>query len=268
MEWEEESRLAIAAVLKGGGMTQQPAVALDIQTKQSARDIATVVDLEVERVVMEMLGASPYPIVGEESAAERSYLEGPTWVVDPIDGTANFVHGMDYYAVSIGLCHGLDFLTGAVYLPRMQQLYSLVEGQAQLNHASIYHAHQPYRESLVAVGFANFAHDAEHRAKQYALFGDINDETRGCLRLGSTAVNICFAAAGRVQAAYGLQAKIWDAAGAIAVAIGSGCKVKVAPCSGRNTIDYIVGSRDAVDTIHERCVARGLMSADCREWGA
>jgi myo-inositol-1(or 4)-monophosphatase len=267
MKWEQESRLAASVVVQGGRMIQQSTAALDIQTKQSARDIATVVDLEVERALMEMLGASPYPIVGEETAAEHSYLEEPTWVVDPIDGTANFAHGMDYYAVSVGLCHGLDFLTGAVYLPRMQQLYSLAEGQAQLNNAPIYHAHQPYKASLVAVGFANFAHDAEHRSKQYALFGDINDETRGCLRLGSTAVNICFAAAGRVQAAYGLQAKIWDAAGAIAVAIGSGCKVKVAPCGGRNTIDYIVGSRDAVDAIHERCVARGLMSVDCREWG-
>lgn len=267
MNWEQESELAISAVLEGGYIASQPTASLNIQTKESARDIATAVDLEVERALIDILACSPYPIIGEESASEGSYLEGPTWVVDPIDGTANFVHGLDYFAISVGLCHGLDFLTGAVYLPRLEQLYSVAEGTAYLNDTAIMHEHQPFRQSLVAVGFANYVHDPAHRALQYETFGILNDQTRGCLRLGSTAVNICFAAAGRVQAAYGLQAKIWDAAGALAVAIAAGCKVMVAPCDDQHSIDYIVGSHDTVEAIHQLCVAKGLMDKDCRRWG-
>lgn len=266
MKWEQESKLAISAVMAGGRIALQPVPSLGIQTKESARDIATVVDLQIERALIEILAGSPYPIVGEESAAEGSYLDGPTWVVDPIDGTANFAHGLDYYAISVGLCHGLEMLTGAVYLPRLAQLYSISQGTAYLNEQPIVHEHQPFGQSLVAAGFSNSSHDSAHRALQYEVFGTINDATRGCLRLGSTAVNICFAAAGRVQAAYGLRAKIWDAAGALAVAVAAGCKVLVAPCDGRNMIDYIVGSRDTVESIHRLCAAKGLMSSNCRCW--
>jgi len=267
MKWEQESKLAISAVLEGGNIAMQPQVALEIQTKQSARDIATAVDLEIEQTLIDILATSPYPIVGEESAADGSFMDGPTWVLDPIDGTANFVHGLDYYAISAGLCHGLDFLTGAVYLPRLRQLYSVSEGTAYLNETPIRHEHQPFSRSLVAAGFSNYAHDPSHRTRQYEVFGAVNDQSRGCLRLGSTAVNICFAAAGRVQGAYGLQAKIWDAAGALAVAIAAGCKVLVAPCGDRHSIDYIVGSRDTVDIIHRLCVSKGLMDEACKQWG-
>lgn len=265
-DWTRESALAASAALAGGRIILQSAAELDVRVKESARDIVTKVDVEVERALIEILAGAGCPTLGEESAASGSFHECPTWVIDPIDGTANFVHGMEYFAVSIGLCHGLEFLTGAVYLPRLDQLYAASANGAQLNGMPIEHLHRPFNQSLVAAGFANYAHDPDHRARQYEVFGTINDVSRGCLRLGSTAVNICFAAAGRVQAAYGLQAKIWDAAGAIAVAIAAGCKVMVAPCGDKHGIDYVVGSRDAVAAIHQLCVGRGLMSEACKVW--
>ncbi len=268
-QWQEETLLAIAAAREGGRVARGSAAALDIQVKESPRDIVTAIDLEVDRIMLEILSASPYPVLSEERADDSGYAlheDTPIWIVDPIDGTANFAHGMEYYGICVGLCRGLDFLTGVVYVPQLDQLYSAGGGQAELNGSLLQHRHRAFNTSLVGAGFSNAVHDPEHRARQYAVFGLVNEQTRGCLRLGSTAVNICFTAAGRLQCAYGLRAKIWDVAAALAVAIAAGCKVMVAPCGDQFSVDYVVGSRDAVTAVHELCVDRGLMSAQCRVW--
>ena len=124
-----------------------------------------------------------------------------------------------------------------------------------MNGRLLRHLHRPPREALVA---ASFASGPENRARQYELFGEINDRTRGCLRLGSAAANICLAAANRLQAAYGLDAKLWDVAGALAVAIGAGCQVDVAPSRSGLGLDYIVGSSETVLTIRDLWRSKGL----------
>lgn len=267
--WEEETRLAISAAREGGRIALHSAAALDIQTKESPRDIVTAIDLEIERAMLDILAQSAHPVLSEESVTGSVYAlheDKLMWVVDPIDGTANFAHGLDYFGICAGLCRGLDFLAGAVYLPRLDQLYSTAGQVALLNDTPLLHRHRPFSASLVGAGFANTVHDAAHRARQYELFGFVNEQTRGCLRLGSTAVNICFAAAGRLQCAYGLRAKIWDVAGALAVAIAAGCKVIVAPCGDQFSVDYIAGSSATATMIHEQCVGKALMAESCRVW--
>ena len=253
-------------------MAMDSASPMNIQTKESARDIVTDRDIAIERAIMGILSGSAYPVLSEESPADNLYSmleEKLTWVIDPIDGTANFANGLEYYGISIGLCRGLDFPVGAVCIPRLEMLYS-TQGHnlALLNGNPIVHEHKTIDESLVSASFSGSFHDQSHRARQYELFGTINDQTRGCLRLGSTAVNICFTLSGRLQATYGLRAKIWDAAGSLAIAIAAGCKVMVAPCDDQFSVDYIVGSRDTVDMIHEMCVSRKLMDKLCRVWGS
>lgn len=269
-KWEDENRLALLAAIEGGRIALHSASSLNVQTKESTRDIVTAIDLEVERRLLDMLADSAYPVLSEEDIAGSAYSlheEKLTWVIDPIDGTANFVNNLEYFGISIGLCRGLDFPVGAVCIPRLEMLYSTsADQQALLNGQVVIHQHKPIRESLIAASFSGAVLDPSHRARQYELFGTINDQTRGCLRLGSTAVNICFTASGRLQCAYGLKAKIWDAAGALAIAIAAGCKVMVAPSGDQFSVDYIVGSRDTVAMIHEMCVARELMQQPFRIW--
>lgn len=265
-----EHRLAASAALAGGRIALASAAALDIQVKDSPRDIVTAIDLEVERAMLGILAASPHPVLSEESTADAAgydlLAERFSWVVDPIDGTANFAHGMDYYGICAGLTRGLEFLAGAVYLPRLDQLYATEGNAALLNGEPLRHQHRSFATSLIAAGFSNSVHDPAHRALQYEVFGLVNERTRGCLRLGSTAVNVCFAAAGRLQCAYGLRAKIWDVAAALAVAIAAGCRVVIAPCGDRFSVDYLVGSRETVAAIHALCVERGLIAETCRIW--
>ncbi len=270
IKWQNETRLALCAAIEGGRIAMQSDAPLEVQVKESARDVVTSIDLEIERCAIAILAESGYPVLGEEtSSGSQSVLDDSRlrWVVDSIDGTANFVNGLEYFGVSIGLCQGLDFLVGAVCLPRLKQLYfTLGSDRALLNGHQLSHEHRAPRDSLVAGGFSGSYRDPEQRARQYALFGQINDQTRGCLRLGSAATNICFTAAGRLQAAYGVNAKLWDVAGALAVAIAAGCHIRVTPSDAPFSVNYIVGSRTVVAMIHELCVAQGLMEESCRTW--
>jgi len=268
-QWTAENRLAQRAAAEGGRIAMLSTYPMNIQTKESARDIVTSMDLAIERAIMDILSESTYPVLSEESPADNPYSmleEKLTWVIDPIDGTANFANGLEYYGISIGLCRGLDFPVGAVCIPRLEMLYSTQGHQALLNGDPIIHEHKAIDESLVGASFSGSFHDQSHRNRQYELFGALNDQTRGCLRLGSTAVNICFTISGRLQATYGLRAKIWDAAGSLAIAIAAGCKVMVAPCDDQFSVDYIVGSRDTVGMIHEMGVSRELLGKSCRVW--
>ncbi|MEK7748410.1 MAG: inositol monophosphatase family protein [Nitrospirota bacterium] len=268
IQWQDETRLALRAAIEGGRIAMKSDAPLDVQVKESARDVVTSIDMEIEQSAIAILVESGYPVIGEETFSGKQFALDDRqlcWVVDAIDGTANFVNGLEYFAVSIGLCQGLNFLVGTVCLPRLQQIYcTLGADRALLNGRPLCHEHRTPSESLVAGSFSGSVGNPKQRAKQYTLFGQINDQTRGCLRLGSASTNICFTAAGRLQAAYGMNAKLWDVAGALAIAIAAGCDVQVTPSDAPFSVNYIVGSRSVVAMIRELCVAQGLMEESCQ----
>lgn len=272
MNTRDAEMLACQAVLEGGRIARNKSLSSALRAKESARDIVTAADLAIERAIINTLSAIPYPVLSEEGADDSPDLisdAAPTWIVDPIDGTANYAAGLEYYGICIGLKQGVDFPVGAVYLPRLEELYTTQARRATLNGQRLKFRPARLDSTLVGASFSGAFHDAEHRSAQYALFGIINDRTRGCLRLGSTAVNICFTASGRLQAAYGLRTKIWDVAGAIAVAIAAGCEAIVAPCHNDPlSVDYFVGAHDAVTMIHAECLERHLSAPDFWRWNS
>ena len=93
-------------------------------------------------------------------------------------------------------------------------------------------------------GGAAGAREAEFRA-----FGLINDRSRGCVRLGSAATSICYAAAGKVGASYGINCKLWDVAAALAVARAANCKVLTTTASAPLALSFVVGHGDVVGEI-------------------
>ena len=264
---EFETQLAIRAAVESGRMASERPLHSAAVAKETSRDIVTPIDIAIEVHVRKLLADSGHPVIGEETNSDcRQIFEStPVWLVDPIDGTANYANGLDYFAVSVALCQCGDFLLGAVCVPRANELFcTFGRTRALLNGKTINHEHRSPNSSLVAASFSGAMGDILQRRKEYDLFGTINDRTRGCLRLGSAATNICFTAAGRLQAAYGIRAKIWDVAAGLAIAIGAGCKVAIAIAEDKTHIDYIVGSRETVDMIHELLFQNGLMTEKCR----
>ena len=147
-------------------------------------------------------------LVGEEGSRVESD-SGRRWVVDPLDGTTNFLYGFPQWAVSIAL----DGELGVVYDPVRDELFSAVRGQgASLNGGALRIPAPPaLSTALIATGFG---YDAERRDKQGAVIGRVLPRIRDIRRAGAAALDLCWLADGRVDGYYerGLHAWDWAAA--------------------------------------------------------
>lgn len=248
---------AISAVLAGARVAEATSAQHVVNHKGSLRDIVTQADLDISTLLTHRLQATQIPVVSEEHAQADEATTDRLWAVDPIDGTVNFSHGLPHYGICAGLVDRGQFLLGAVCAPALDELYfTLTPERALLNGRPLQHAHKETGETLAAASFS-----AKNSASQYMLFQAVNESTQGCLRTGSAALNICWAASGRLQLAYGFGARIWDVAAALAIARAAGCSVSLRHSPNATTLDYCVGSRAAVDHLITLARTHQLWSA-------
>lgn len=247
-------KTALGAVLAGAKIAELASGAQAVNHKGNLRDIVTQADIDISDLLEEQLGVTGLPVISEEKYDSAKGTPDVFWVVDPIDGTVNFSHGMQQYAVSVGLVENGEFKLGFVCAPALDELYfTLSTDTALLNGRPFKHTHRPLEDALVAASFS-----AKAPQSCYNVFQQVNESTRGCLRTGSAALNICWAATGKLQAAYGFSAKLWDVAGALAIAKAAGCKVELRYQPKALTLDYCVGSQDAVNHITSLAKQNGL----------
>ena len=195
-------------------------------TKSSLVDVVTAADREAERLVAEALRAArPQDgLLGEEGLSAPS-LSGITWVVDPIDGTVNYLYDLPSYAVSIAatvedgalgtMADGRRAVAGAVYVPALDELFTSHEGGgSQLNGRPIRVSEaEELALSLVATGFG---YTVERRTEQAEVVRQLLPRVRDIRRMGAAAVDLCNLAAGRLDAYYERGLAPWDfAAGAL-----------------------------------------------------
>jgi len=244
IDYNTHVKAAVAAVLAGSKLAETAALTQALNQKGSLRDIVTQADLDISALLKEKLAATGLPVISEEDLQTAEATPSVFWAVDPIDGTVNFSHGLQHYAISVGLVQDGAFHLGAVCAPELDEVYfTLCPHRAILNGRPIAHVHRSLNDTLAAASFS-----AKASANQYQLFQLINESTRGCLRTGSAALNICWAASGRLQLAYGFGARIWDVAAALAIARAAGCAVQLRQVPNHsNTLDYCVGSSAAVE---------------------
>jgi myo-inositol-1(or 4)-monophosphatase len=236
-------KIALDAVLTGAKIADEAIGIKVLNNKGSLRDIVT-----------QKLNASGLPVISEEKHDPAEDTPDVFWVVDPIDGTVNFANGLPQFAVSAGLVENYEFKLGVVCAPSLDELYFTLNTERSLmNGRPFSHLHRPLADALLAASFS-----AKSPQNYYTLFQKLNESTRGCLRTGSAALNICWAAAGKLQAAYGFQAKLWDLAGALAIARAAGCEIALRYQPNAFTLDYCVGSKDAVEHVKNLAQKIGL----------
>jgi myo-inositol-1(or 4)-monophosphatase len=251
-------KLAVDAVLAGAQLAERMGASQPTANKGSLRDIVTAADLAVGELLEAKLGASGVPVLSEERYATGQLVPEVCWAADPIDGTANFVNGIPMFAVSAGLVEQGRFTIGAVCAPGLDELYFTLNPQKALfNGRPFVHSHRAMDDALIAASFA-----ARGGREQYDLFQEANEASRGCLRTGTAALNICWAAVGKLQGAYGFNAKLWDVAGALAVARAAGCELQVHRQAGSISIDYCVGSSEVVAMLLRFARKRGMWGGD------
>jgi myo-inositol-1(or 4)-monophosphatase len=201
-------------------------------SKSSPEDVVTHADRETEALIRRRLGElRPRDgFLGEESGAERG-ASGLTWVVDPIDGTVNFLYGIPQWAVSIAVVEGEPdpatwrAIAGCVVAPALGEVFTAsAGGGAFLNGAPLAaNGAADLSQALVATGFA---YSAERRGKQAAVAAELITRVRDLRRLGSAALDLCYVGAGRLDAYYEQGLHPWDMAAGALVAAEAGAAVR------------------------------------------
>ena len=206
-----------------------------VDVKSSPVDVVTTVDRQSEQlIVSRLLGARPGDgILGEEGAA-RPGTSGVRWVVDPIDGTVNFLYGVPAYAVSIAAELDGVVVAGVVLNAATGETFTATTGGGA--YLSTPSSPEPARlagsrpvsleQTLVATGFG---YRAEQRRAQGEVVARLLPEVRDIRRFGSAALDLCAAAAGRVDAYYELHLNPWDHGAGALVAAEAGLVVTGLP---------------------------------------
>ncbi|MBC6365494.1 inositol monophosphatase family protein [Algoriphagus sp. AK58] len=201
-------------------------------------DLVSYVDKEAERQIVEKLGAI-FPEAGFITEEGTSTAQGEiyNWVIDPLDGTTNFIHGIPVFAVSIGLMEKDEVIMGVVYeVNRHECFYAMKGGGAFCNDTPIRVSKAPgLSASLISTGFPYYNFELIDRYLN--SMKSLMQKTHGLRRLGSAAVDLCYVAAGRTEGFFEYNLNSYDvAAGVIIVQEAGG---KVTDFSGGG--DYIFG---------------------------
>lgn len=220
---EKAARAAGAFIRKHAGGIGDAAI-----RDKGVHDLVTFVDEEAERIIRtHLLEAFPDDtFLGEETATNRieRKVDGRRWIVDPLDGTTNFIHGVPPFAVSIALQDGDDLVAGVVYDVSHDELFAAEIGRGLVvnGRAATVSKTDDLSEALIGTGFP---------FREYDYMGGYSEalayfmrEARGVRRAGAAAVDLAWVACGRFDAFFEAGLAPWDlAAGVVLVMAAGGC---------------------------------------------
>jgi myo-inositol-1(or 4)-monophosphatase len=195
--------------------------------KKGARDLVTVADRESETHVIARI-RDRFPddaIMAEETRGHQQAMAPRLWIVDPLDGTTNFVYRIPHFAVSIAYLEAGDPVAACVFNPRLDECYTAVSGAGAHKNGNPIRCRteSEMSESVLATGFA---YGRERKAdSNLQHFTDFSYEVRGLRRLGSAALDLCYVAEGIFDGFWELHLSPWDVAAGALVAREAGCQV-------------------------------------------
>ena len=221
-------RQALTMIARQAGrmMREARAGGVTVTAKEGIGNFVTDCDENVQRFLQRELRAllPEAGFVGEEDHMQDRGGDGLRWIVDPIDGTANFIRGMNYSAVSIGLAEGKQVLAGAVYNPFSDELFYGEQGKgAFLNDAPIHAARRPLKQGFVCMGITNYSRDETER--MFSIMRGLFDRCEDLRSNGACSLDICSVAAGRLDAYAELRLCPWDYAAASCVLLEAGGRI-------------------------------------------
>lgn len=231
MNLENALQIAINAAAKAGQILIDQYQRNDVlaTSKESNRDVFTSTDQEAELVIIETLkGQFPeLPILCEERGLLQTKTSDYLWVVDSLDGTVNYIHQIPFFSVSIALLRNNEPVVGAIYAPLFNDLYYAAQGiGAFKNQIRLTTNDIPPNESLFAASFSGKNYLPNEREEEFIAFGEINDQSRGCLRTGSASLNLAYLAEGKINGCWGKANKKWDISAGLLIAKEAGAKIK------------------------------------------
>jgi myo-inositol-1(or 4)-monophosphatase len=230
MDLELLTQKTIEIVRQASSFIQQEA-ALFSRDKIEYKDLnnlVSYVDKEAEKLLVKGLS---------ELLPEASFIteEGTTgiapdpsalnWIIDPLDGTTNFIHGIPVYCVSVGLARGKELLVGVIHQPNLDEMfYAWQGGGAFCNDKKLNVSNVPHlQDSLIATGFPYYKFEKQ---KRYMYILELlMQKTHGIRRMGAAAVDLAYVAAGRFEGFYEYNLNSWDMAAGVLMIKEAGGKV-------------------------------------------
>lgn len=218
MDLEEKRRrleLAVSAAERAGKLLLERYGRVEAREKGPG-DLVTDADFAAQSLIREMI-LREYPghaFLGEEGDSEPS-AGGFRWLVDPLDGTINFAHGVEPWGVSIALEHSGDLEVGVVHIPLSGKTYAAIAGGGAFENGAPIRVSRARKlsEALVAAGMpTRFAADRE---RQLAIMARFSTGTHGVRRMGSSAFNLARVAAGHFDVCYATSVHSWDVAAGV-----------------------------------------------------
>lgn len=200
----------------------------NINTKLTGQDLVTETDQAVEKMLISSLKERfpTHSFIGEESVSAGKKCEltdNPTWIIDPIDGTNNFVHGNPCIAISIGLAVKKELLIGIVYNPIQERLYSAKKGQgAYCNNEEVTVSGQTELENALIYSEFGAHRDPEKLEIKFGNMYNIIMNGHGIRAQGSAALDMCGIACGEADAYVEYGIHVWDIAAGILIACEAG----------------------------------------------
>ncbi len=219
-------QLAEEIAFKAGELLMNRPSKFELDQKSGVLDFATQMDHESEKLIVEsILSARPEDgIIGEEGAS-RQGSSGYTWVIDPIDGTVNYLYGIPGWCISIAIKDEDGGLIGVVHSPSIGMTWRAMRGSGAFCNGVPIRCNEPVplNRALIATGFA---YDVERRKPQAEFVKELLPKIRDIRRIGACAVDICMVASGSIDAHFEAGVNEWDYAAAGLIALEAGANFK------------------------------------------
>ncbi len=190
---------------------------IEINSKDRKIDLVTEVDKKSEKILVEEI-SSAYPehsIIAEEGS-NKSNDSRYRWIIDPLDGTVNYVHGFPIFAISLALYKDEQPEYGLIYLPYFDDIYSAQRGKGSYYNDKRIRVNEEYnvKDGIIATGFP-YSHQESNEALE--LFNKILPEAGGIRRTGAAAYDLCQVASGVFSGFWEIELNLWDIAAGILI---------------------------------------------------
>jgi len=234
-----------------------------VDTKSTATDMVTEMDRASEALIVRRLQElrPDDGIVGEEGAAHEGST-GVVWVVDPLDGTTNYLYGYPTWNVSVGATVDGAPAAGAVVIPALGEAFAGAVGLGSTRNGAPLRLGPPAPLATTLVG-TGFGYDPAQRVAQARALATFLDRIRDIRRDGAAAADLCSMAAGRLDAYYEHGLYDWDRVAGTVIATEAGARVEVLPCpipgTGRPGDCTVAAHPDRFDDVVDLLAGAGLL---------
>ena len=245
----------IDAVLKAGEIYKNASGDLGIEDKGSAVNLVTKYDKMIQDFLFTELEkiVPGCKFLGEEGDDNKVLTDGYCFIIDPIDGTTNFIKGFQHSAISVGLAKDREMIMGVVLDPDLNNVFYAEKGKgAFLNGKPIHTSDCSLDKSLVLFGTCPYEHELAH--KTFELTEKIFYKAVEVRRAGSAALDICYVASGKADLYYEMILRPWDWAGASLILSEAGGKATTfekQKLNANKITSFVCGNEKVLEEFYE-----------------